>query len=416
MSFSSSERRSGRAALVAAAVLALDAYGGVRPLEPLPVLSQSIPVTGAIHDEWDWPLPGAEVVLYRLSMPLERAHLELAGRQWDDPVARARSGPDGAFELLAPEPGNYTAVARAPGRAPMESPLWPLLEATDVGVGRLFPARDWRIRVVDGRGAPVAGAAVAVQGRGDPNGPAGPGLWRRLQRQLKATDARGEASFVRHAGEHFHVGVVAGGRFLRLDGVRPADAGDAPVVATLEEVPPRHVVARLADGSPATDAVVHGVALAPHGVTGPDGSFALRSPVPKPLTLRIRSPDGQAGEVAVEPSDAARGEPLRVLLSPLPRLAGRVVDRESRKPVAGAWVMETSDPAGAVRSDRDGEFRLPVQSAAKVWISVDAPGFRRFSGFVSQDPLRGLFAVELARRTTGGPVVKRYDVTPDPER
>ncbi|HEX4964332.1 MAG TPA: carboxypeptidase regulatory-like domain-containing protein [Thermoanaerobaculia bacterium] len=57
------------------------------------------------------------------------------------------------------------------------------------------------------------------------------------------------------------------------------------------------------------------------------------------------------------------------------RLAGRVIDLESRKPLAGALVWPAGNPASPVRTGEDGRYEIVVSPAADLRLQASAPGY-----------------------------------------
>jgi hypothetical protein len=372
-------------------------------------------VIGVVVDEEGRPLPEAEIVLYRVVGGEERGRLFLDGRRWPEPEAVARPREDGSFRLVAPRPGMFTVVARAPGRVAMESPLWPLLEVTDIGTARLRPDVGWEVEVVDSASLPVPGAAVGSWLRGDRDTrhelELHGGFWRRPQLQVAATDVDGTVRFARLEGEPFRVGVVAAGRFARLSSVTPGEG--APVVVRLSDDPPREIDIEQPDGSAAVGSVVWGAGLfVPLGITGPSGLLRVQGTIERTARIHVSGADGLAARGMLEPAAGGAAEPLRLVLQPPRELVGRVVDAATGAPVAGAWVMQSASPTDFVRTARSGRFRLPLTDASRS-LAAEAPGYEGLTWLLEGRPedwstSRGPVVVPLRRRATDGPVVKRY--------
>lgn len=373
-------------------------------------------VTGVVLDGAGRPLREAEVLLYRMADGPERSRMKLDGRRWPEPEATVEPREDGSFRLVAPGPGVFSVVARGPGRVAMESPLWPLLEATDVGTVRLRPDLGWRVRVVDAEGLPVPDAVVAAWLRGDrevDDGPevSGEGFWRRVQLQVAAAGADGWVRLSRLEQDLFGLSAVSAGRFARVRSVTPEDA--TPVVVRLPDGPPRRVDVRRPDGSPAVGSVVLGAGVfSPLGITGAEGRVELRGVIDRPMRIWVDGGDGLRTSGMFEPDSAGATDPLRAVLEPPGELRGRVVDAATGAPVAGAWVMQSANPTGFVRTARSGRFRLPLTNAGRS-LAAEAPGYERLDWLLEGDledwgAPRGPVIVPLRRRATDGPVVKRY--------
>jgi len=374
----------------------------------------SIAITGTVQDETGGPLPGAEVALYRLPRDREKARLRADGRPWGQPTAVATVAADGTFRLLAPEAGVFTVEAHATGRVAAESPVWPVLEAVDVGTVRLHPDRGWEVRVVDGEGEPVPGAVVAtwLRADGSPEHGAdfwGDGFWRRVQLQLGVADADGRARFSGLADEAFRVGVVSDGRFTAVASAKPS--ADQAMAVELATGSPVQIEVHGADGAPAGDAAVWGgLVFQPLGFTGSDGVLELRSPIEEPMALEIFSERDGFARARLRPDRVSDGGAMRIDLAALSELEGRVVDAVSGRPIVGAWVFEPSSPSAAVRTDDTGRFRLPVRDP-QTGITAAAPGYEqatlRHSGQGEE-----VTVIPLSPRRERGPVVKRYQRPP----
>ena len=250
-------------------------------------------------------------------------------------ASTVRTRSDGGFELAPAAPGRFvlTAIA-APGFLPyapelLHSTVHVALAAGQIVRGItvfLFPALDYRGRVVDARGAPVAGARVRLLGT-----PAGEQVIDRLETEW-TTDRDGRFTFT--AAEEAVLeatrGVARG--WARVDS---SAAITRRLTIALGDAPPRDatITGRAVDdgGAPIADALVRaspaGVGLDTRSTgfatTGPEGEFTLRG-----LDREVYDLAAEAEDRAPAALAGVRGGSRDVTLTlgaGLP-LAGRVVD------------------------------------------------------------------------------------------
>jgi protocatechuate 3,4-dioxygenase beta subunit len=115
------------------------------------------------------------------------------------------------------------------------------------------------------------------------------------------------------------------------------------------------------------------------GRTGVDGSLLLDAPGPRAWALRIETRDGRIAHYDARPVPAASKPQARVrrrfLLPPAVILAGRVVDRDTGRPIANARVWPEADPAAFVATDASGSYRLPWTLGIPVVLTGRAEGY-----------------------------------------
>lgn len=205
----------------------------------------------------------------------------------DAGASTVRSREDGGFELAPPAPGRFTlTAAAAPGFLPYAPEL--MHSTVHVALARhqavrgitvfLFPALDYRGRVVDAHGAPAPGAHVRLLGT-----PAGEQMIDRLDTEW-TTDRDGRFTFHAADGAVLEATRGAARGWAQLD-------GDAAVTRqltiTLGDAPARDatITGRAIDagGAPLADVLIRAspttfdpTRSTAFATSGPDGAFALR--------------------------------------------------------------------------------------------------------------------------------------------
>jgi hypothetical protein len=328
---------------------------------------------------------------------------------WDgDEVS---TGPDGRYRV-GPFPRG--AVVAVTARPPSATPLVPAsgkrtvrLETGDAGgIDFVFSPAAGEIRgVVAGPGGgPLAGAVVRAEGTRVVSGEDGafvldglapgehdlradyPGLPGAAARQVAAgrTDVR--IAFRRGA-------VLAG----VVDGISPRGAGLCSVWA-------RPRAAGEAEGPE------------DRAVCGEGAAFELRGLAPGEYDLVAITLDGRSGGLPrVTLSEGQERRDLRVRLAGGVTLVGRIVDLESRAPVAGAQVAaEVEGTTIRATSDAAGRFRLEgVRRGLTAYLRFEAPGHLG-NGLQRSAPMEGetydLGAVPLLRERPGPPPTGRAGI------
>jgi hypothetical protein len=126
--------------------------------------------------------------------------------------------------------------------------------------------------------------------------------------------------------------------------------------------------------------------------SGPDGAFSLPGVPDAPLRVRAAAP-GHASAAVDVPAGSKDAITLRLL--PAAHVSGRVLDRETRAPVAGAvvsWGKSVSSTTGP-----DGAFRLGAVPHGGADLAVRAPGYARRNHRVDLPPT-GRDGVEILLR------------------
>ncbi|HEX6085943.1 MAG TPA: carboxypeptidase regulatory-like domain-containing protein [Thermoanaerobaculia bacterium] len=265
--------------------------------------------------------------------PAARVPVELASYKGETLVRAATDG-SGAFRLDAPEAGMYRVVVRAPDAIPMEARLLPLLDAVELAPLRLEKSEPLRVRA-------QPGARVAAR----PLRPRPRDGWTDADRGGTA-DAQGTLLVPRRAGESVEVATPM------------ARARTEASEVTLRDEKPcaRQLVVRDAGGAAAKNVriVTESFVL---GTTDDHGAVTATAACGRELFL----------ETAAGPRMRVAPGSSEITLSAPQPIAGRVVDADSRTPIANAFVWSDDDPAGFVRTDAKGAYalaRTPSRAAA----------------------------------------------------
>jgi protocatechuate 3,4-dioxygenase beta subunit len=274
-----------------------------------------------------------------------------------EPLATATTRPDGSFAVAVTAPAGASVRLAFAGGPAAPRVLDALLDAAgdDAGDVRLPAAAALAGRVTDERGGPVVGATVTLWAGGE-------------RRAQDATPAQGapQLTTTRPDGTFRFEAAAPESNRLRVE---------APAFATLERQPVRAgALARplvlalgqvlrgtvtLADRrTPAKGALVRfeGRTQTTRWVeVRADGGFLLDGAPREPGALVADA--GERGRASLVLGAGAAGEPLAITLAPTATLAGRVVEAESGRPLAGVRLVARGEGASFVaRSGADGRY------------------------------------------------------------
>ncbi len=354
----------------------------------------ALTVTGTLVDERGAPADGVEVVLrpYPSTYQLD---LDLLGYDaLPTAVDRARSGADGSFVLKAQVPGPYRFEIRpAP---PVASPdaVVPLvygdvapLEAPETLQPHELPDRHLiAARVVDTDGRPIEGALVVAnptrtrslryEHRNADRQPAR--LYPRFQSAAARTDEEGNARFL--------IPTTAANVTVSAPGFAVETATTEAGRAAFVLAPDPGIRFRVSgpDSAPAPGVLLrtHGNARAPLAMTNEQGEAIVGNAADGELAYDFLRWDGAFARVPqpdVAPAGSAAGERIvDVRLEAPLRIPGRIVDRASGTPVAGAAIWAAGSPGENAQSGPTGEFLVnsrPREDSIRLWVVA--------SGYVS---------------------------------
>lgn len=336
-----------------------------------PVFSDGVAVRGRVVGASGAPLAEAAVSLVEAGDPVTDVRARL-GEIERGVVAEARTGPDGLFRIDAPGAGAYTIRVEAPGHAPLERRVVPLVEPADLSDAELSSEGKLTVRVLGDDDTPVAGAIVRLAPP-PRRGPAFGAQWAwNTPPALARTGADGAATLVRGPARRLQVTASAPGFAV----TRSRVAGGDTLTVRLARGSGRTVVVRDAGGRPVPGALVGaGENDHPVGLTDEDGRvvLTLAGAVTTPVTVRA----GDARETSRRVTAPAEGdgEPLVVTLPAAVEIMGRVVDEDTGRGIEGAVVWERERPWRVAGSERAGAFRLVATDEGSVEIAAAAPGY-----------------------------------------
>lgn len=413
---------------VGLAILTGLAADGLRAQSTLP----SLGVSGTLVDERGAPAAGVEVALRPYPSSYE-VDLDLLGYDaLPAAVDRTQSGPDGSFLLKAPVPGPYRFEIRPPpptaspdavvplvygNLAPLEAPR--TLQANELPDRHLVAAR-----VLDADGRPIEGALVIAsptqtrspryQGRDSDQ--QHERLYPRFQAAGTRTDEEGNARFLMPT-TNANITVSASGF-----GADTATTEGGRAAFVLAPGPGIRFRVSGPDGAPAPGILLrtHGKTRAPLAVTneqgeaivGHIGGTAYEAQRWDNAFARVSQPDAA-------PADSAAGQRIVDLrLEASLRIPGRIADRVSGTPVAGAAIWVRSSPGENAQSSPAGEFLLnsrprevsiPLRIVADGYLSTDVSAGIREYGVADETavtlrpaaPLYG-FVTDAADQPTAG--------------
>lgn len=372
-------------------------------------LEPRLAAAGMVVDEGGRPVPGAEILATYVFSPalLNRMSAYQSG-------GVARSNESGRFRLISLAPDiAYQLKVRKTGFAPAKVEL-PAREAGQ-------PAQDLRIvlragrtafgLVIDGQRRPVAGARVTLQ-------PATPSSF--AARRLASRNPSERFEGTTDPAGRFEVASLPAGTYdatvrgkgfapLTVPGlVLPEGAGrtDLGTVVLSPGTAVRGIVADL-EGKPVEGAEVRAQAAAERSpfprafssrepepadaVTAQDGTFLLADRAPgESLDLTVTHPS--YGTESAPGVAVPREEPVRVVLKPVARVSGRVLDPDG-KPIPEAQVflieMRSESFGGGqssllparlprdAKTDEKGAFEIERVAPGPIQVNAQAPRRQR---------------------------------------
>jgi hypothetical protein len=154
----------------------------------------------------------------------------------------------------------------------------------------------------------------------------------------------------------------------------------------------------------------------PLGLTGRDGQIALAPPRGEG-PLAILAEDGAGYEGRFPAGGERQDQPAVVTVPGRARLAGRVVDLRTRRPLSGALVWWEIEPARFARAGADGSSDFSLPALGSRWARAGAAGYlpeRDHGGAAAATPRPYTFALAPAARLQGTGGTARAPRSPAP--
>ena len=319
------------------------------------LLAQPV-LTGTVQGTGFEPISGARVELVPVLGNYEAGLLRLEGRDLPGPRATATSDAQGRFRLEPPEARAWKLVVRAEGKVPMEYGPFLALEAEELPAVQLLPDVGTRIRSVPG--ALIVAAEMAVSRAGS---------WRPVLR-VGRTAADGSLTLPRFAGERLQVSVFVPGR---PETVQP-DFQEGTIQLQPSRESSLTLQAVAPDGSPVEGLLLRaGDQAWPVGRTAADGTVRLPAREGETLKLRLVAADGRQHVFSFRPAGGRRS----VTFPPAVPVGGKVTDSGTGRALPDAVLWLDTDPALAVRTDREGRYSVTGPTKGRLQLEVRAAGY-----------------------------------------
>ncbi len=328
-----------------------------------------IAVGGVVLDAQQRAIAGASIEILRLPSVYAEARAQFEGRDPAAPVATAVSDAQGRFLAGVPEPGLWRLRVRARGFLPQQLEAVPVVEAAELPPMRLAPATPIRVRVVDERGGPVAGARVTAASPGKDAS----------RRLLLAFAAWSPAPRLAVTGRDGTASIPGGEPGLVLTAIASGylettheDLDGDPVTLRLIRGCRRGFTVVDARQQPAAGVLV----LAgrwPVAVTDATGRAEAIIPCGGEQALVLATADGRRVREVLRHTSGSVDDVRFELPPAAAELVGKVLDASTRQPLTGALVWPADAPAAFTRSDLQGRYRVrpPVSREAPLVATMD---------------------------------------------
>ena len=315
------------------------------------------------------PLPEVELALLPLEDGLTAARAELDGEP-AKAAARALTDQEGRFRFAAPHAGLWSVRIEAPGFAPLETSLQPLLEPVELPDAELVTDAGITVTITDDEGNPLPAARVRVDTE-RPRYSSGP-TWS-IPTRRGETGEDGRLRLPRGEGERVSLSAAAEGR------VYQSRDGLFGTAASLRLVPgtPRTVEVRSETGKPLA-AVVAFVGRRPVAIDRTDarGRLVVSLDAASGVKLHLSADGGGrlATLLTAEVEQEQEGVPRQLTLQEPAGVSGRLIDARTRRPVAGGLVWDGTNPLSAALTGSSGGFELRAYER-RVELMAGAPSY-----------------------------------------
>lgn len=365
-------------------------------------MGEEIPIFGLVTDTRGRPLVGAEVTLHPVVSDLDRAQALLGGDKLT--LVESRTGDDGAFEILAPEPGLFTLRASFPGKATLELVTSPIFESTTLTPARLPVARPLDVQLHNAEGEAIAARVRLSRVQDRPSSFSNRGFqsqsWNAADLRL-ATET-GSLRFDIDPEAKYRLEVVADQLLPfsedlekpRRKAFKPRLRKGSPL--TLRAIDPQ--------GKPVAGAMVFlADGVLPLAVTNPEGLAEVTWAKGEETKLRLLT-SGAEGRIEL-PRDLPEDEqePIVVAeLEPGQTSSGKVIDAKSRDPLPNAIVFDSSHLDQWAFSDSQGLYTLPLDPGKARVLRAAALGYQSAVEWTEGAEARGpTFSLEPASALEG---------------
>jgi len=312
-------------------------------------------------------VPEARVTLLPLSAS-EREALRLVQGQELEAARGSLTDREGRFELIAPHAGLWRVRVESVGFIPVEYELKPLLETIELPELALEIDTGVVIKVTDAQSVPIAGASVLLQAQRSRFRWSGSSWSTPLRGGM--TDADGVLRLPGDPDEKWTLSASAAGYAPRLlRGLR----GSAARVE-LGAGSSRTLEIRGADDKPQAGVLIStGDHLHPLGRSDAAGRFSLTLAPGDAFEISMLAEDWRRAKTRVTP--AAEDKPHVVKLGDRLAIAGRLIDAETLRSIAGGIVWDRENPIEGAVSDSAGGFSLSGPAGRRISLTAGAPGY-----------------------------------------
>lgn len=333
-------------------------------------------VSSQVRDRLERPIRGASIEIERQPSAFEKARAQLEEKN-SPPVSTAVSDEHGRFRVGVPEPGIWRLRIRAHGFVPWEKiEFLPVQEPVEIETVELAPETVLRARVVDAKGKPVPGARLqALSSKRDYESPrTSTRAWGRAI-DIARSGPDGTVSIPKSDGEIIHLSAIADG-YLDTWSKNLNDGS-----ATLQLIRGCRRALRVVEpqDQPAAGVLVQAGPWS-LGKTDAAGRVEITSPCKETLELHLLTADGRRiRDMLPAVREGESGEIRFELSPPAPKLTGRVLEKGSRKPLAGVLVWADDDPGSFTSTDEQGRYtaREPTRKDSPLMATADGIVFVR---------------------------------------